>query len=122
MPEQRTISNDLDGTHCPCVGEHNPDPAEDEMHHLVPLGRPFGGADVPGNRRRLCGTQHGTVHVLLRLILHHRALGQPVPRDRIVHFSPFSRRLAGVAVRALDSGVDRPTSPDLDWVDVTWKT
>lgn len=118
----QTVSNDLDGTHCPCVGEHNPDPAEDEVHHLVPLGAPFHGADVAANKRRLCGTAHGNLHVLLRLTLAARAKGVPVDRSRLVHFSPFTRRAAGVAIRALDSGVDRPTTPDLDWVDVTWRT
>jgi hypothetical protein len=112
---------DVDGTHCPCVRNHNPDPVEDEWHHLVPLGGPFHGADVPANMRRLCGTQHGSVHVLLRLTLGARAKDTKIPRDRMAHFSPFTRRLAGVALHALDAGVDRPAGPDLDWVDVTWR-
>lgn len=118
----RTVPVELDGTHCPCVKDHNPEPVEDEIHHLVPLGAPFHGADVPGNRRRLCGTQHGSVHVLLRLTLAARVKAAPIPRDRMAHFSPFTRRLAAVALHALDSAVDRPTTLDLEWVDATWRS
>jgi hypothetical protein len=121
-PTPRAVPVDAEGTWCPCVGDHNPNPVEDEIHHLVPLGRPFGGADVPANRRRLCGTAHGSVHVLLRLILNARTRDVPVERYRLAHFSSFTRRLASVAIHALDSGVDRPTTPDLDWVEITWRT
>lgn len=121
-PAPRAVPVDVEGTHCPCVRNHNPEPTEDEIHHLVPLGAPFHGADTPANRRRLCGTQHGSVHVLLRLTLAARAKGVAVPRDRMVRFSPFTKRLAGVALHALDAHADRPTSPDLEWVEITWGT
>lgn len=119
-PAPRAVLNDAEGTWCPCVGDHNPNPAEDEVHHLVPLGWPFGGADVKGNRRRLCGTGHGSVHVLLRLQLAAADAG--VPRDRLVHFSAFTRRLAAVAMHALASGINQPTDPDAEWVQATWRT
>jgi hypothetical protein len=116
----RAVPVGSEGTHCPCVKNHNPNPVEDEWHHLVPTGRPFNGADVKANRRRTCGTQHGAVHVLLRLTLAARISGIPV--DRSIRFSPFTRRLAGVALQALDAGQDRPIDVDAEWVEHTWRT
>jgi hypothetical protein len=110
----------VEGTWCPCVKDHNPNPVEDEWHHLVPLGRPFGGVDTPANRRRVCGTAHGSVHVLLRLTLAVRERGIPV--NRAIHFSPFTRRLASVALHALDAGVYVPIEADAEWVGLTWRT
>jgi hypothetical protein len=116
-----TVPVGVEGTWCPCVKDHNPNPVEDEWHHLVPLGRPFGGADVAANRRRLCGTQHGSVHVLLRLTLAARERGVPVNRAQMAHFSSFTRRLAGVAIHALDARRDTPTGPDAEWIGLTWR-
>lgn len=112
----------VEGTWCPCVKDHNPEPQEDEWHHLVPLGRPFGGADVKENRRRVCGTQHGSVHVLLRLHLAARQRGVPGFAAAKPRFSQFTWRLALVAIHALDAGIDTPTGPDAEWVGLTWRT
>lgn len=63
---------------CKCVRRHVPSPLEVEIHHLVPMGRPYLGPDTADNRVPLCQIQHGNVHFVLRIFEKHG--GKP-PRE-----------------------------------------
>ncbi len=58
----RTLS--ADEATCLCVGDHNPNPHELHVHHIVPLA--FGGPDVASNEMPLCPTTHSNVHRAIR--------------------------------------------------------
>jgi HNH endonuclease len=78
-------------------------PAEEEIHHIVPQGAPFGGPDTDANKVPLCPSQHSNVHFLIRVYLKARKEGRSARPEEIAHFSPFTRRLARVALDHLDA-------------------
>lgn len=83
---------------CACVKNHTPTPMEVEIHHLVPMGRPYFGPDVAANRKPLCNTQHGNVHFLLRIFEKH---GGTPPREAFRGLY-ISARLRATVRPALD--------------------
>lgn len=91
-----------DGPRCRCVKRHRPMPAEEEIHHIVPTGAPFGGPDVPDNLVPLCPTSHSSVHALIRAYLKARKTGHLDPAS-IAHYSPYVRVLVRRALDALDA-------------------
>jgi len=92
-----------DGPRCRCVKRHVPMPTEEEIHHIVPTGAPFHGPDTEANRTPLCPTQHSSVHMLIRIYLKARAQGRTPTPAEVAHFAPSTRRLARVALDALDA-------------------
>jgi hypothetical protein len=90
------------GPRCQCVKRHVPQPAEEEVHHIVPVGAPFHGPDVADNRTPLCPTQHSSVHFLIRIYLKARAEGRELAGAEVAHFNPLARRLARRAIDWLD--------------------
>lgn len=83
---------------CQCVKRHNPTPFEDEGHHIIPVGAPFGG-DPNGEKVWLCPTAHSSVHAAIRLLLKARQTGGVAD---VRHISPYARRLARRAIAHLD--------------------
>lgn len=77
---------DLD---CECVGNHNPNNTEPDLHHIHPLS--WGGPDNPENIVAVCPNQRRLVHQLLRE--YRKAGGTPAYFVRR-HYSAFTRRLA----------------------------
>ena len=92
-----------DGPRCRCVKRHVPQPAKEEIHHIVPTGAPFHGPDVADNRVPLCPSQHSSVHFLIRIHLKARAEGRVPAPAKVAHFNPLARRLARVALDALNT-------------------
>lgn len=88
------------GPSCQCVAKHRPQPREEEIHHIVPQGAPFGGPDVASNRVPLCPTTHSNVHMLIRLQLKARKAGTTAGKV-VNRYSPFVRDLADRAMDAL---------------------
>ena len=86
------------GPRCGCVSRHVPAPFEDEAHHVIPVGQPFGG-DPKGELVYLCPTAHSAVHAAIRLLL--RARERNVAAD-LTHVSRYARRLADRAIEHLD--------------------
>jgi len=77
-------------------------PAEEEIHHVIPRGAPFGGPDTDDNKLPLCPTSHSSVHALLRACLKARKTGHLDPAS-VAHYSPYVRKLAREALDALDA-------------------
>lgn len=92
-----------EGPRCACVRRHVPQPAEEEIHHVVPRGAPFGGPDIPENTLPLCPTQHSSVHRLLRIYLKARDQGRSPTPAEVARFAPYTRRLARRALDWLDA-------------------
>lgn len=80
---------------CLCVMEHNPNPMELHLHHILPLY--LGGDDVPKNLIPLCPTSHANVHELLREWM--KANGKPTWAVRH-KFGPYIRFLAELGYTA----------------------
>lgn len=61
---------------CACVADHAPEPADVEVHHIVPLYA--GGPDVAANRIPICANAHNNVPPAgLRAGRWHASLGDP---------------------------------------------
>ena len=90
-----------DGPQCVCVRRHRPMPAEEEIHHVIPRGAPFGGPDTDDNKVVICPSQHSSVHFLIRVYLKARKQGRTARPAEVAHFSPYTRRLARLALDAL---------------------
>lgn len=89
------------GPRCQCVRRHVPAPFEDEAHHVVPVGQPFGG-DPKGELVYLCPTAHSSVHAAIRLRLRARERGTAAD---LTHVSRYARGLAARAIDHLDKEV-----------------
>lgn len=87
-----------DGPRCACVRRHTPVPFEDEGHHVIPVGQPFGG-DPKGELVYLCPTTHSAVHGAIRRMLFARQ--RDIPAD-LTHVSRYARQLAARAIAHLD--------------------
>lgn len=107
QPQQRTLS--ADDHECPCVGNHNPNPRELHVHHIVPLA--WGGPDHPDNEVALCPTQHYNVHRLLRLYVKYD--GRP-PSDLTRRYSAYAKAMASRAWEDKDLFGAVPTIEDDD--------
>jgi hypothetical protein len=59
---------------CEVHAYHRPQPLRVDVHHIQPRG--MGGADVPGNKIRVCPTGHFNIHRLMGSLLK----GLPMPR------------------------------------------
>lgn len=81
---------------CACVKTHSPVPYEDEGHHIIPTGQPFGG-DPDGELVWLCPTTHSAVHGAIRMLLKAWRSGADAPDLR--HVGRYARELAH---RAMD--------------------
>jgi hypothetical protein len=87
-------------TKCTCVRWHRPVVAEDEGHHPIPTGEPFGG-DKHQALLFLCPTAHSAVHMCIRVHLKARSQGRTPTRLELAPFNRFTKRLAKLAMDAL---------------------
>lgn len=92
---------------CQCVRWHRPVPAEEESHHVVPVGHPFLGP-ANGEQVFLCPTSHSAVHACLRVHLRARAQDRVPTRVELRGYTRFVRRLAERAMDALGPQADIP--------------
>lgn len=86
-------------TQCKCVADHNPNPMNDNKHHIVPLSwQRQAGIELlaEDNTVMLCPTAHENVHTLLNAYVRNN--GVPPKWEVLQHYSPFVRRLAERAV------------------------
>lgn len=61
LTEPLTASQKIDP--CRCVKNHTPQVTRTHIHHIWPLG--LGGPDTKENKKPLCPTTHGEVHLIL---------------------------------------------------------
>lgn len=95
------VATRLTGGHvlCQCVRWHRPVPAEEESHHVVPIGEPFHGP-ANGERVLLCPTTHSAVHACIRVHLHARTQDR---EPTAAELRPFTRYVKALAQRAMDA-------------------
>ncbi len=102
----------LTGGHilCRCVKWHRPVPAEEESHHIVPVGDPFHGPQN-GDQVLLCPTSHSAVHACIRVWLHARTQDRVPTKVELRPYTRFVRKLAEQAMAALGPQADMSISP-----------
>ncbi len=92
---------------CQCIKWHRPVPAEEESHHIVPVGEPFHGPQN-GDQVLLCPTSHNAVHACIRVWLHARTQNRIPTKVELRAYTRFVRRLASQAMIALGPQTDAP--------------
>jgi hypothetical protein len=97
-------------TECPCLTWHRPPPPEDVGHHPVPTGAPFHG-DPKQPLLWICPTTHSGINACIRVHLRARKLHRQPTKLELAPFTKFMKRLALVAMAALDPQADVPLDP-----------
>ncbi|HEV8653093.1 MAG TPA: hypothetical protein VG276_27805 [Actinomycetes bacterium] len=95
---------------CQCVRWHRPVPAEEESHHIIPVGAPFHGP-ANGDQVLLCPTSHSAVHACLRVHLKARTQDRKPTKAELRPYTRYVRKLAQVAMDALGPQADIPLDP-----------
>ncbi len=90
---------------CQCLRWHRPVPAEEESHHVIPVGHPFLGPHN-GEQVLLCPTSHSAVHAAIRVWLHARSQDRMPTKLELRPFTKFTRGLARRAMDALGPQAD----------------
>jgi hypothetical protein len=72
-----------------CAAHRHQEYVPIESHHIHPVG--MGGADVPGNRVKVCANAHYATHEFIRQLMLHAGA---VPWVIAQHYGPKVRDLA----------------------------
>jgi len=95
---------------CRCVKWHRPVPAEEESHHIVPVGAPFHGPEH-GDQVLLCPTSHSAVHACIRVHLYAATQDRAPTKLELRPFTKYVRKLAEQAMDALGPQAEIPLDP-----------